>query len=605
MASTPRPTTGRSRPATTRSSSWAAGPAASRSRTSLRPLGIEHAVISADPAPAACSGAGRSSSGCCRGPSRTRPAERHPREFERYDWNSLARRRAGAARAPDRVHGRDVVLPVAPRDGGRTSTAFAERAAIAVRYGCRWESTRREETAGRHAFVLETTDGEYRCQAARASRSASPSRAAPSPPGIELAATTPTRATPRPTRASGSSSSASRTRGSSSRPGLLQWASRDLVVARRRRPRLSIQTRSLVGVRARYVQPFEDLPRLRGRHPRRLASSGIDRRRRAASASTSSGPTTAMPLTRRGRRGHRRDRLRVPAARPAGPRCGHLRPGKLPAVTPFWESAHVPGIYFAGTIGQASRRPQEARHPGQLRRGPRRPLQRAHPRPAYRRAHFGIDRSAPLVDVGRPARLSPRRGDARARSCGTRRRTSRASSASPETASATRAILPLAHASTPGTRRDRDDRRGGRGRRDLPGRSTCAARAGRRSTRSTRTRCSSSRPATTGRSSPRSSARSSRRTRRRAERGLRGVRRSSRSSGPGTSARRSPTRRCCGVSPRRSCWSTRRRSCGRAGVERVLHLPLAADELEGLRRSAAVLRDALSSLERAATSARS
>ncbi len=44
---------------------------------------------------------------------------------------------------------------------------------------------------------------------------------------------------------------------------------------------------------------------------------------------------------------------------------------------------------------------------------------------------------------------------------------------------------------------------------------------------------------------------------------------------------------------------------GRAGVERVLHLPLAADELEGLRRSAAVLRDALSSLERAATSARS
>ena len=43
---------------------------------------------------------------------------------------------------------------------------------------------------------------------------------------------------------------------------------------------------------------------------------------------------------------------------------------------------------------------------------------------------------------------------------------------------------------------------------------------------------------------------------------------------------------------------------GRAGVERVLHLPLAADELEGLRRSAAVLRDVLSSLERAATSAR-
>jgi hypothetical protein len=27
---------------------------------------------------------------------------------------------------------------------------------------------------------------------------------------------------------------------------------------------------------------------------------------------------------------------------------------KLPAVTPFWESSSVPGIYFAGTIGQAA-----------------------------------------------------------------------------------------------------------------------------------------------------------------------------------------------------------------------------------------------------------
>jgi L-lactate dehydrogenase len=44
---------------------------------------------------------------------------------------------------------------------------------------------------------------------------------------------------------------------------------------------------------------------------------------------------------------------------------------------------------------------------------------------------------------------------------------------------------------------------------------------------------------------------------------------------------------------------------GRAGVERVLHLPLAADELAGLRRSASVLRDALGGIDHAATSARS
>src|SRR5205807_1719236 len=40
--------------------------------------------------------------------------------------------------------------------------AFTERAALAVRYGCRWESTRREDDG----YVLVTTDGEYRCRAA-------------------------------------------------------------------------------------------------------------------------------------------------------------------------------------------------------------------------------------------------------------------------------------------------------------------------------------------------------------------------------------------------------------------------------------------------------
>jgi L-lactate dehydrogenase len=44
---------------------------------------------------------------------------------------------------------------------------------------------------------------------------------------------------------------------------------------------------------------------------------------------------------------------------------------------------------------------------------------------------------------------------------------------------------------------------------------------------------------------------------------------------------------------------------GRAGVERVLHLPLADDERAGLTRSAAVLRDALATLDPAAASARS
>ena len=41
--------------------------------------------------------------------------------------------------------------------------AFAERGAIRVRYGCRWESTRREDDG---SLTLVTSDGEYRCRAA-------------------------------------------------------------------------------------------------------------------------------------------------------------------------------------------------------------------------------------------------------------------------------------------------------------------------------------------------------------------------------------------------------------------------------------------------------
>ena len=41
--------------------------------------------------------------------------------------------------------------------------AFAEKTLLPVRYGCRWESTRREDDG---SLTLVTTDGEYRCRAA-------------------------------------------------------------------------------------------------------------------------------------------------------------------------------------------------------------------------------------------------------------------------------------------------------------------------------------------------------------------------------------------------------------------------------------------------------
>ena len=54
-------------------------------------------------------------------------------------------------------------------------------------------------------------------------------------------------------------------------------------------------------------------------------------------------------------------------------------------MTNAYESATVPGIYFGGTITQGVCGTQEVRHPGQLRRRPRPPLQRPPPRRRHRR----------------------------------------------------------------------------------------------------------------------------------------------------------------------------------------------------------------------------
>ncbi len=67
----------------------------------------------------------------------------------------------------------------------------------------------------------------------------------------------------------------------------------------------------------------------------------------------------------------------------------------------------MPGIYFAGTIGQGCEGPPEARHPGQLRGRPGLPLQRPGPRRAHRAGRGSAWRPRdPAIDARRPRRLS-------------------------------------------------------------------------------------------------------------------------------------------------------------------------------------------------------
>src|SRR6266550_2750060 len=227
------------------------GPGGLQISYSLSRLGVRHAVISADDS---AGGMFRRWPFFQRLLSWTKPYapfEQGTREYERYDWNSLL---------PEEKECRALMCTV--MDGTsyypsrlemeRNLATFAQRANLEVRYGCRWTGTRRDG----ERWVLETSDGDYRCQIPIfAVGVAEPWR--PQMPGIEDA---PHYAQTRPAETYagrrvfiiGKENS-----GFELATGFLQWA-RQIVLASPSPAKLSINTRSLVGVRARYVQPYED-----------------------------------------------------------------------------------------------------------------------------------------------------------------------------------------------------------------------------------------------------------------------------------------------------------------------------------------------------------
>src|SRR5204863_345546 len=87
------------------------------------------------------------------------PFDRGTREYEWYDHNSLlGDERQHQALAPEFMD-RAFDVP-ARREMEAALVEFAMRGGVRVRYGCEWLSTRRDDAG----FVLETSDGEYRCR---------------------------------------------------------------------------------------------------------------------------------------------------------------------------------------------------------------------------------------------------------------------------------------------------------------------------------------------------------------------------------------------------------------------------------------------------------
>jgi hypothetical protein len=135
--------------------------------------------------------------------------------------------------------------------------------------------------------------------------------------------------------------------------GLLPWAQR-IVLASPRPAKLSVNSFSLAGIRARYIQPVEDEILGGGVF---ILNASIDRIERLAG-----GGFRVHCLRSEGGGELKVDADEVIAA--TGWTCPLLDlpdlgvsvfgRSRLPSMTNHWQSATVPGIYFAGTIGQGS-----------------------------------------------------------------------------------------------------------------------------------------------------------------------------------------------------------------------------------------------------------
>ena len=322
------------------------GPGGLQLSYSLSRLGVPHALISQDGAPG---GMFRRFPILQRLISWTKPyapAARGTRAYERFDWNSLiGDQPEHRSVAPEVMDGSSYFPSRAEMEKG--IALFAERTGVAVRYGCRWESTRREDDG----FVLTTSDGEYRCAVAIfAIGMAEPWK--PPIPGFEHVPHYAETAPPPEYAGKRVFIVGKQNSGFELADGLLPWAAR-IFLASPHPARISVITRSLVGARARYLQPYEDHVLAGGNV---IMDVAIERVERTGDGFRVHAAGTSVP-------GHRvldvdhviaATGFEVPMLDLRALGVVTILQDRLPAQTPFWESASVPGVYFAGTASQGA-----------------------------------------------------------------------------------------------------------------------------------------------------------------------------------------------------------------------------------------------------------
>jgi thioredoxin reductase len=321
------------------------GPGGLQTAYGLAALGVETAVISADDAP---SGMFRKWPIFQRLISWTTLAAADPDEpeYERYDHNSLVGDAPEVRSLVARAMGRESIFPSrAEMEEGLA--AFAERGGVRVRYGCRWERTRRE---GDGRLVLETSDGEYRCRAAIfAIGVTEPWKAAI--PGVETVPHYAETGEPRDYEGKRVVIIGKRNSGFEVAAALLPWA-RQILLVSPQPVRTSVLAHATV--RARYLQPLEVHGVGGGTF---VLDAMIDRIERSAQGGVrvhTSGTTYPGPLTLEADAAVVATGFQTPLRDLVALGVETVSHGRIPALTPYWESMSTPSVYFAGNASQGA-----------------------------------------------------------------------------------------------------------------------------------------------------------------------------------------------------------------------------------------------------------
>jgi thioredoxin reductase len=322
------------------------GPGGLQTAYSLARTGIPRcAVISRDPAPG---GMFRRFPVYQRLISWTKPDapfERGTREYEWYDHNSLVGdEREHQALAPEFM---DRAFDVPARHEMEAALVeFAMRGGVRVRYGCEWLSTRRDDAG----FVLETSDGEYRCRICVFAIGVTEPWVAPIP-GLEaaphyVAANAPDRYQGKSVFIVGKRNS-----GFELAQGLLPWARR-IVLGSPRPVDTAILAFSPLSIR--YLSPYTE--HIRGGTGSYVVDAAIERVERHADGYRihASGTTWKGDLALESDEVIAATGFCAPVRDLTSMGVAMVNDGRMPAQTPYWESISVPGVYFAGNVTQAS-----------------------------------------------------------------------------------------------------------------------------------------------------------------------------------------------------------------------------------------------------------